>query len=295
MPPEAGRPCPICNAESRYIGDKTGRFKARTFHVFRCFSCHFVFVANPWLDFHEIYSEAYYRGQGADPLVDYVFEMEQPAETVRQYEWAGILRALGSCAGVNAASRWLDFGCGNGGLVRYVRQHAECSIFGFDEGWISERARQQGTPILLREDLSSLRGSFDIVTAIEVLEHVPDPLSELMTIRSLLKTGGVFFYTTGNAAPHASKILKWPYLIPELHISLFEPITLQWALEKTGFRAEFLGFIPGLEDIIRYKILKTLKIRKVASWERVLPWNLIARLVDSRLQVSGHPVGRAEQ
>jgi hypothetical protein len=34
----------------------------------------YAFVANPLTDYTQIYNEAYYRGEGADPLLDYVFE-----------------------------------------------------------------------------------------------------------------------------------------------------------------------------------------------------------------------------
>ena len=81
-----------------------------------------------------------------------------------------------------------------------------------------------------------------MVTAIEVIEHTLDPLAELRTIRGLLRPGGLLFLTTGNAAPFASDLLRWSYIVPEIHVSFFEPDTLERALVKCGFRP---GDVPA--------------------------------------------------
>ena len=75
--------------------------------------------------------------------------------------------------------RWLDFGCGNGGLVRYVLNHTGAQASGFEEGSIATAARELGIPILAAEALADQAGAFDVVTAIEVIEHTLDPLAEL--------------------------------------------------------------------------------------------------------------------
>jgi SAM-dependent methyltransferase len=248
-------------------------------------------VSNPCTDYALLYSEQYYRGKGADDLVDYVFELEHPDDTIRKYEWKGILQVVRGLTALSAKTRWLDFGCGNGGLVRYVSNNTDCSILGYEQGWIQSKAVAAGIPITSELELDRVKGTFDVVTAIEVLEHTVDPVAELKTIRALLKPNGVFFFTTGNACPYRQALLKWGYLKPDIHISLFEPESLRIALHNSGFRPKHHGFVPGFEDIIRFKILKTLRQRRPAVWEKTLPWNLISRFVDSRLQVTGHPVG----
>ena len=291
--PETGE-CKICASPAVFIGTKAGTFKKDTeFTIFRCTNCAFAFVGNPWLEFDRIYSEAYYNGRGADPSVDYVFELESPNDTVRKYEWQGIFAAIQSHLKLTRETRWLDFGCGNGGLVRYCREHAGCAIFGYEEGWIRDQAERSGAPILTSEELNGLSGSFDVVTAIEVLEHVPEPLLELRKMRSLLKPGGLLFFTTGNAAPFRDRLLDWPYVLPEVHISFYEPGTLDLALRQAGFKPEFAGFVPGFEDIIRFKVLKNLGIRKASVAERLLPWSFLSRLIDSQRHVTALPIGWA--
>jgi len=256
--------------------------------------CHFSFVENPSLEYNAIYSADYYAGKGADPLVDYEFELEHPLISVRQYEWRGILQVIKSLMVLESQTQWLDFGCGNGGLVRYVREHEPCQIVGFEEGWIREKALAMTIPLLERGQLNDCSGAFDIVTAIEVLEHVVEPLQVLAQIRRLLKPGGLFFFTTGNAEPFRGRLSKWQYVIPEIHVSFFEPATMAHALTQVGFRPEFRGFLPGFVDILRFKILKNLHVRQISLLEQVLPWSFLTRIANSQLKITAHCIGWAD-
>jgi SAM-dependent methyltransferase len=249
-------------------------------------------VQNPWLDHEAIYSEDYYRGQGADPWVDYVSEREHPSLTVRQYEWRGVLRVIESLYPLSRETLWLDFGSGMGGLVRYIRERRDVLIYGHEPDSAAQRS-SEAVSCLSSNELDVRASSFDVVTAIEVLEHAAEPLKELRRIRALLKPGGLFFYTTGNAAAHREALLSWRYFVPEIHISLYEPRTLALALERTGFRPEFRGFLPGVTDIIRFKALKNLQVRYAGWWEKSIPWPLVTRLIDRRLRITAHPIAWA--
>jgi SAM-dependent methyltransferase len=286
-------PCKICQCPTEVVGISKGKYIRRDFELRRCSSCRFAFIANPHENLEEIYGPDYYAGKGADPLVDYDFELLHPQTTIRQYEWRGIERLILDCVPVNPSTRWLDFGCGTGGLVRHCHSRLKCQMFGYDTGDVHGSLKALGERLLTDKDLEKCKGSFDVITAIEVLEHVPDPLSSLRLIRSLLKPGGLFWYTTGNAQPFANNILDWRYLIPEIHISLFEPSSLEAALKETGFRPDFAGFRPGFEDVIRFKVLKNLGIREAGWWERRLPWKLLSGAVDLRYKVTAHPRGWA--
>ncbi|MBM3787498.1 MAG: class I SAM-dependent methyltransferase [Acidobacteria bacterium] len=277
--------CRVCGAPAAYLGSK------KEFHFYRCASCAFAFIGNPWTDYARIYDEAYYKGQGADPLVDYVFELDHPDQTIRLYEWRGILETVQSLRPLNSQTKWLDFGCGNGGLVRHVRAHSDCQILGFEEGWITAKAREMGIPVLSPAELDSQDGSCDIVTAIEVIEHVERPVEFLRRVNRLLKPGGLLFLTTGNAAPHRDSLLRWGYTTPEIHMSFFEPGTLAHAMRSAGFEVQYPGFRSGYTGIIRFKVLKNLGRRKRETWERCLPWNLLSRIVDAKHRVSAHPCG----
>ena len=284
--------CRICASPSCKVGEKKGKYIQKSFALFACRHCGFYYVEDACSDLEQIYDRRYYDGAGADPMIDYVFEIAHRQTTIRNYEWQGVADVLASTFGDLVGARWLDFGCGNGGLVRYGNEQCGAEVIGFDEGYSCRLAMDNGVRILERSELDSYRGCFDIITAIEVLEHCLDPLVDVRLIRTLLKPGGVFFYTTGNSQPFANNILKWPYFIPEIHISLFQPTTMEFLLRECGFGVEQRGFVDGFDSIIRYKILKNLRLKTMNPAERLLPWPFISEVVDQKLKLSAFPIGR---
>jgi SAM-dependent methyltransferase len=281
--------CRVCGSPTVEAGEKMGRIHTRLFHLRRCPTCGYAFVSDP--DTADgIYDEAYYRGSGADPLLDYVFELERPDATVRRFEWAGIERVVRSSRELTPQTRWLDYGCGNGGLVRWLREQSRVQSVGFEEGWIADTARSHGIPILTSDELERA-GPFDVITALEVMEHVYDPKAVVERIARLLAPGGLFLYTTGNATRHASRLPQWGYVVPEIHVSFFEPRTMERLLTDAGLAAQPLPWSRGFADIVTFKVLKNLGFRRDAALLHALPWGVLARAADAMTGVSAFPAG----
>lgn len=287
--------CPVCHGRSVKLGDKMGKYIHAAFGLRECVDCSYAFIENPCIDFGKIYSEDYYRAKGADPLTDYMFELEHPGASIRLHELAGIVEAVRSIVGPLAGKSWLDFGCGNGGLVRYLKTAAPDAklTIGFEEGWIADEARRNQIDILTEAELEAFDGSFDVVTAIEVLEHVFDPVETLSRVKRLLKPGGLFFYTTGNAAPFQKDLLKWSYVIPEIHVGFFNPKSVSVALEKAGFAVQPTSFLPGYEKIIQFKVLKNLGFTRNSAMFDLAPWSVLSKLIDMKYRISALPTALA--
>ncbi len=119
----------------------------------------------------------------------------------------------------------LDIGCGGGLLAEPIaRMGAE--VVGVDA---SERnvktaaahAAETGTPVTYRaataEELAAEERRFDVVMAMEILEHVADVDLFLKSCAALLKPDGVLFFATLNRTPKsyalaivgAEYILRW--------------------------------------------------------------------------------------
>ena len=104
----------------------------------------------------------------------------------------------------------VDVGCG-GGLLTEAMATAGAKVTGIDmaDGPLAVarlHQAQSGADVeyLKRraEDLAGERpGRFDIVTCLEMLEHIPDPAAVISACRTLLKPGGSVFFSTINRNP----------------------------------------------------------------------------------------------
>jgi SAM-dependent methyltransferase len=281
--------CRVCDGAASWIGTRTSKFSGRTFTLARCESCGYAFVADPRTDFAALYDASYYSGGGADGNVDYERELTDD-RTIRAYEWQGILDLVSSLIEVGPETRWLDFGCGLGGFVRYARR-AGLNVWGYDVGYAASRMRDLGIPAW--ENLESAGSTFDVVTAVELIEHSIDPVGDLRRMASLLRDDGVLVLATGNSRPHRDHLTEWKYLEPiDVHVGVFEPRTLARALELAGLTPEWPGYHRGHRRIIRHKVLKALRVNRRNPLEQMVPWPLASRIVDRRHEVSRHPIGR---
>lgn len=278
--------CPICGAPTEPAGVKASA--GRAYHLRRCAECGFACVADPDT-LADPYDDAYYRGKGADPLVDYLFDTDHPERTIRQLEWRGTLGVIESIKRVGNGTRWLDYGCGTGGFVRWLSRRGVAAS-GYDQGRGAALARERGIAVLDDAQLDAA-ASFEVITAIEVLEHLVDPQPVVDRIARLLTPGGVFFYTTGNASRHAGALASWSYVVPEIHVAFFEPRTMARMLRASGLQTVEPRWSRGFSDIVAYKILKNLRVHRSTSPLAALPWQWVTRAVDRGAGVSAFPVG----
>ena len=100
--------------------------------------------------------------------------------------------------------RELDVGCG-GGILSEALAERGASVLGIDlaeSALQAAEAHRAGQAVEYRLESSretAARGEvFDVVTCMEMLEHVADPAAVLRDIHALLKPGGWAFFSTIN-------------------------------------------------------------------------------------------------
>jgi 2-polyprenyl-6-hydroxyphenyl methylase / 3-demethylubiquinone-9 3-methyltransferase len=120
------------------------------------------------------------------------------AESRQRNPWIAdeIVRALGT-----EPKRILDMGCGGGFLANYLAAQGHI-VTGID--LTAENlavARAHGTATYELADACALpypNASFDVVCAMDLIEHVPDPDKLVAEVGRVLRPGGLFFFHTFN-------------------------------------------------------------------------------------------------
>lgn len=110
--------------------------------------------------------------------------------------------------------RVLDVGCG-GGLLSEGMALRGAEVLGIDmapsalevarlhalETGLDRPLQIEYRQITVEELAAEQPGTFDVVTCLEMLEHVPDPASVIRACASLVKPGGTVYFSTLNRNP----------------------------------------------------------------------------------------------
>jgi 2-polyprenyl-6-hydroxyphenyl methylase / 3-demethylubiquinone-9 3-methyltransferase len=117
-----------------------------------------------------------------------------------------------SVVGGVKARQVLDVGCGGGLLAEAMARQGAAQVLGIDLAVKPLRVAQlhaleAGVDNVAYREISAealaseAPASFDVVTCMEMLEHVPDPSAVVKACHALVKPGGWVFFSTINRNP----------------------------------------------------------------------------------------------
>ena len=159
-----------------------------------------------------------------------------------------------------AGKKVLDVGCGGGILSEAMAQRG-ADVTGIDMGEAPLKiaklhALESGVQVEYKhipvEELAEeMPGAFDVVTCLEMLEHVPDPSSIIRACYKLCKPGGQVFFSTLNRNPksYALAIIGAEYIMGMLpkgthdYKKFIRPSELATWVRNTGLE---MGELTGM-------------------------------------------------
>jgi SAM-dependent methyltransferase len=147
---------------------------------------------------------------------------------------------LAEFAAYRQNGRLLDVGFGAGTLLE-AAQRAGWHAFGVEvSARAVEHVREKGFEVFAGtlQEAAYPENHFDVVTASEVLEHVPDPQNMLRDIARVLRPGGLLWLTTPHGRGVSAKILgvNWSVVSPPEHLQLFSRAGGRALLKAVGLR-----------------------------------------------------------
>lgn len=166
-------------------------------------------------------------------------EMEDPdyeaTRKQRTVQERGVLERL-SIKPPFGGRRLLDVGAGSGILVEEARAMGFDAVGVEPSRDLQDKASKLGLPVyhgVLPHP--ELEGPFDVITIIDVIEHVPNPVEILQLAKQLLAPDGILVVITPDRSSMVARMMQrrwWHYRVA--HIGYFDPATLTRALEEAG-------------------------------------------------------------
>ena len=184
----------------------------------------------------------------------------------------------------------LDLGCGEGYLTYALRQ-AGYTCVGVDVSQtVVDRARRRfgHDDWFATTDEADFAGA-DLVLALEIIEHVPDPVGFLRDATRYLRPGGAVVATTPNRDASPADAI-WDTDLPPVHLLWFGSTAIREVARRAGCDVTFLDAPGGRKAPARtWQPLLTADGRPSAAVRRVrgLSWragNRISRFLNSSLQ-----------
>lgn len=265
--------CPMCGSQALslvypdvVIADPlSGPLRLRS--LWDCPDCHAFWSRLP----PSIRADDYYRNK---PEADHL-----PFEGTRA-RFARVQLAVERAVGRDNY-RLLDVGCATG--AHFDAYGDRVQKFGIEPAASAiESLRRRGVTWLGPSIESAPVGSFDVVTSLDVLEHLEEPRPFLDTLDRCLAPHGVVAIVTGNIDSLSARCggRRWLYYALPEHCSFFSPLTLRrywvdergyepltatWIANKDIDATYVRGFLVGLA---REAVLRMMPPHRVRSLER---------------------------
>jgi len=220
--------CLVCDTEA------TNRFLAGGVELCRCASCGLA-----WRSEFPGSTElaALY---GGDYLERWGIDAPEGLAEVRAMKEATYRAFFDEIATHRAGGKLLDLGCALGFLLGVARDRGYAA-WGLDlnESAVNEARREFGERVHAGPlDAEAFPGEcFDVVTLIDVLEHVADPGALLSAVTARLSPGGVAVAVLPDTSSAVCRLLgrRWPHYNAE-HLFYWSAANLRRFLEREGWR-----------------------------------------------------------
>ncbi len=237
-PDSDGASCVYCNS-----GQYTELFTKNTFRIARCGHCNLVYVINPpdEKEISNIYTEEYFTGDIS--RLGYTNYVEE-----QKCNRINFQRTIANIERYAKGGKILDVGCASGEFLKLLDDSWD--KYGVDiSDYICRYAIESYGFNVIKGELIHFpcdKESFTVVTFLDALDHMRDPIKNLRAACELLKKGGLMVITCGDTESLFARIMgkRWYAYIPPTHLFFFSRSVLSKILTDMGLRIVKIGY-PG--------------------------------------------------
>ncbi len=227
------------------------------------------------------------------------FEGEENKVAYVDYEGDGYLikknlqKYLQKILQFKTSGKLLDVGCAYGYFLEHAKR-AGFDVYGVEPsehaaGRAQERLGKKSVTCSTLSDAGYKAGSFDVITMLDVFEHLGDPDHDIREAFRLLAPDGILLIATGDTDSLLAKIQKdrWTFYIPPQHLFFFNRPTLTTFLHNHGF-VPAMWFSIGKWLSLRYVVHLAATTGKSALARMLYPFIKATPLARIPLYIPAH-------
>lgn len=238
-------PCPACS-ERNYHPE----FTKEGFQYVLCNGCGTLFV-NPRPSFEQ-FRQFYIGGASTKFFAEKFFP--PVAESRREHIFRPRSKALAPLIKAHQLMTVGDIGTGFGIFCEELRfLFPDKNFVAIEpESTMAEICRQKGFTVVEKtlEEIDAADQQFGLLTAFELMEHLHSPHTFVAKVKTLLRPGGYFLFTTLSIEGFDLQVLweKSKSIAPPHHINFLNPRAARALVERCGFECVEIT-TPGKLDV----------------------------------------------
>lgn len=201
------------------------------FNILRCSDCGLQMQENVPDKLESLYTKKYYSGEAK-----YSYQDERSSKKFHDFVWQARLKNIARF--VSPPADFLDVGCAFGGFMQaandfgYRAKGLDISAYAVDYAQSQGLQAQQGT----LEPGALPSQSFDIVSLVEVIEHLAKPRAALQALSEILRPKGMVLVQTANFLGWQARWAgaQYHYYLPG-HLFYYSTKNLRLLFKNYGF------------------------------------------------------------
>ena len=266
--------CPIdgsCNWVFLYLST----FKNYQLPVYKCESCKLQTIYPKPSNLNTLYDKAYYTGES-----DFTYRDERLTEKFDAYVWDARIKNIQKFV---KTGNFLDIGSSFGGFLNRVKEFGY-TPYGIElSPYSAEYSNKRNIETFQGNFLDNTfpDNFFDVITMIEVIEHLDKPKEVFEKLSRILKKGGLLVIQTANFEGLQAKSEKssYHYYLPG-HLWYYSYSNLKKILTKNGFKQFYPYF--GVDFPLLAKLKKSRgsfkKFSDYLQWIKIALYHLKSKI-----------------
>ncbi|MES3005130.1 MAG: class I SAM-dependent methyltransferase [Patescibacteria group bacterium] len=213
--------------------DKTFFGKKNGFNIYKCSNCRMLSLYKKPQTLDQVYNSEYFSGgSGGFGYVNYDEDKEPMRNSFKKY--LDLITKIS-----NKKGKLFDVGAATGFFMSLAKVDGfEVSGVEFSD-FAAGQGRSRGFDIKTGtlDKLAIEEGGYEVVTMLDVIEHMPDPENDIKIIQKMLKQNGLVVVNTPDSGSFYARMMgiNWHLVVPPEHIHYFNERGIRELFTRNGF------------------------------------------------------------